>query len=378
MFWKKTGRLENKMILQNDIPFERRVKFLHDNVCEMPSGLGIGETFDIDGADIVAGLKDFLFLLKDLYSDTDLFKTGDDREDYNSLFAGVIFLCTFCTHGKLCHRDGEYSIDINKSVLNQHYRKGNVSQKVRFLERHGLAFSYERSGAECQSMGKATDLVMASKRKPFLLPAVKYFADKTESLAVKYSTGEDEEAWIYNKLGIFAKGDFSASILRTPIHRDSLDPLRSDILATVASHTKDWQDLVHHAVRCRLSCSGFVSFYSTPSWGVSFFEKGKRPLMIFTLASNVVFIEFTLPVEAAERIIHERGGLSKRIRQPIESFRCVRCPKKCKGRNIKRVDGVSLCKGRAEARRIYVTLSMPEDFQSIRRILELVYNGPEL
>lgn len=49
------------MILLNDIPFERRVKFLRDNICEMPSGLSIGKAFDIDGTDIIAGLKDFLF-----------------------------------------------------------------------------------------------------------------------------------------------------------------------------------------------------------------------------------------------------------------------------------------------------------------------------
>jgi len=357
------------MILQNDIPFDKRVKFLHDNVCEMPSDLGIDKTFDIDGKDIIAGLRDFLSLLKGLYSDTEPFKTGDDREDYNSLFAGVIFLYTFCIHGKLCHRGGEYRIEIDKSVLNLHYRKGNASQKIRFLERHGLAFGYKRSGAECQSMGKATNLVMTCKDKPFLLPALKYFANKCDR--------DGEGAWIYNGLGIFAKGDYSASILRTPIRRDSIDPLRSDILATVADHSKDWQDLATQAIGCKLSCSGFVSFYSTPSWGVSFFEKGKRPIMIFTLASNRVFIEFTLPLEAAERIISERRELSKGIRQRIESFRCIRCSEKCKGKNIERVDGVSLCKGRAEARRIYMALSEPKDFRSIRRMMELVYNVPE-
>lgn len=359
------------MIQQNDIPFVGRVKFLHDNVCEMPTDLHIDNAYNIDGVDIVAGLKDFLFYLKDLYTDIELFQTGDDRGDYNSLFAGVIFLYTICTHGELCHRDGEYSIEIGKFVLNRQYRKGNASQKIRFLERHGLTFIFKRSGAECQSMGKATNLVMACRNKPFLLPALRYFADKIRSLG-----GGEGRGWIYNKLGIFAKGDYSASILRTPIHRDSLDPLRSDILATVDGHAGDWRDLVHQAIRFRLSCSGFISFYATPSWGVSFSEKGKRPLMIFTLASNRVFVEFTLPVEAAERIIRERKGLSKGIRQRIESFHCVRCPKKCKGRNLERVDGVSLCKGRAEARRIYMALSEPEDFQSIRRMMELVYSVP--
>ena len=176
---------------------------------------------------------------------------------------------------------------------------------------------------------------------------------------------------------MFAKGDYSASILQTTIRRDSIDPLRRDILAIVADYSEEWQDLVNQAIGYKLSCSGFLSYFSTPSWGVSFFEKGTRPIMIFTLASNRIFIEFTLPVEAAERIIAERREFSKGIRQRIESFRCMRCSDKCKGKKIERVDGVSLCKGRAEARRIYMALSEPEDFQSIRRMTELVYNVPK-
>ncbi|MEM3088589.1 MAG: hypothetical protein QXP20_05700 [Candidatus Bathyarchaeia archaeon] len=363
------------MILQNDLPFSRRVKFLHDNVCEMPPDLHVSKTFGIDGTNIVSGLRDFLFLLKDVYTDMEFFRTGEDRKDYNSLFAGVLFLYAFCIHGELRRRNGEYSIDIDKSVLNQQYRKGNAVQKIRFLERHGLAFSFKRSGIECQSMDRATKLVMTCKDKPYLLPALKYFANKCDRDDEGELIADRQPEWIYNKWGIFAKGDYSASILRIPIRRDSIDPLRSDILATVAGYSKDWKNLVTQAIGYKLSCSGFVSFFSTPSWGVSFFEKGKKPIMIFTLASNRVFIEFTLPVEAAECIIAERRSFSKGIRQRIESFHCMRCSEKCKGKNIKRVDGVALCKGRAEARRIYMILSEPEDFQSIRRMMELVYNN---
>jgi hypothetical protein len=37
-----------------------------------------------------------------------------------------------------------------------------------------------------------------------------------------------------------------------------------------------------------------------------------------------------------------------------------------------KVDGVSLCTGRAEARRIYLTLSA-EDFDSIHKMLDVIY-----
>ena len=92
-----------------------------------------------------------------------------------------------------------------------------------------------------------------------------------------------------------------------------------------------------------------------PSWSISFAAPRKRPLVIFTLGSSIVFVEFTLPVASAEAIIRARNGYSAAIRERIEAFHCVQCPKKCKGSNMIKIDGVSLCTGRAEARRIYLT-----------------------
>jgi hypothetical protein len=123
---------------------------------------------------------------------------------------------------------------------------------------------------------------------------------------------------------------------------------------------------------CGLECSGEWVYYGTPMWGVSFAAKGKRPLAIFTLGPDIVFIEFTLPVNSAEAIIRERQGYAEPIRRKIESFGCVKCPKKCKGSNLTKIDGVRLCTGRAEARRIYTTLSSPEDFQSIHSMLDKI------
>jgi hypothetical protein len=114
-----------------------------------------------------------------------------------------------------------------------------------------------------------------------------------------------------------------------------------------------------------------LHYHAAPSWSVSFAAPRKRPLAIFTLGSSIVFIEFTLPVGSAEAIIRARHGYSAAVRERIEAFHCVKCPKDCKGSNIVQIDGVSLCTGRAEARRIYLTLSA-EDFESIHAILDLI------
>jgi hypothetical protein len=172
---------------------------------------------------------------------------------------------------------------------------------------------------------------------------------------------------------MFLKGDYQAALLGKPVLRDDLDPLGNDVLNTVGAYRQDWIDLVDKLrSKCGLACSGFWTYGGTPAWGVSFSAKRQKPLAIFTLGSNIVFTEFTLPVDSAPEIIRARRTYSDAIRERIESFHCVKCPKKCKGSNMTQVDGVSLCTGRAEARRIYTTLASPRDFASIHAMLDLI------
>jgi hypothetical protein len=158
-----------------------------------------------------------------------------------------------------------------------------------------------------------------------------------------------------------------------PIPRDALNPVGDDLLDTIDEHRGDWVDLVGlFRGRYGLECSGFWTYGGTPSWGISFAARAQRPLAIFTLGPDIVFIEFTLPIDSAERIIRERGCYSESIRERIEAFHCVRCPKECKGSNMVQIDGVSPCQGRAEARRIYAALSSAEDFASIHAMLDII------
>ena len=53
----------------------------------------------------------------------------------------------------------------------------------------------------------------------------------------------------------------------------------------------------------------------------------------------------------------------------------TQAPKACKGSNLIDVGGVSLCTGRAEARRVYSYLRAPEDFASIQAMLDIICSG---
>lgn len=237
------------------------------------------------------------------------------------------------------------------------------------MEHHGFTIRYLSAQGEPTSLSKASQLAITYDRHPDLLPGGRYFVECIESIE-----GSLRDA-AYGKLGMFLKGDYEAAIFRTPTLRSALDPRRKDILDTVGEYRGEWMELVDVWLDERgLECSGFWHYHASPSWGVSFAETRRRPLLIFTLGSSIVFLEFTLPVGSAEEIIRERKRYSKSIREKIEAFHCVACPKKCKGANMTEIDGVSLCTGRAEARRIYATLSTDKDFASIHSMLGIIFS----
>jgi hypothetical protein len=354
------------VIILRDVPFEKRAKFLHDSLSPYPDGPEFGVALSEHTVDVAAGLQAHRDLLRRIYSDVACVEGKDDQARYLELVASMAFLYAVFAFGTLvCERD-RYSVLIAKDVLKQAYKKGSLARRKRHLEHHGFSIKYLSAQDECAPLSKASQVSISYDRHSNLVPAAKYFAESVESIQ-----GGAQKS-IYNQLGMFLKGDFEAAILGKPVPRDALDPLQSDILRTVDAYRHDWVALVGKLRdRCGLRCSGFWTYGGTPAWGVSFAAKGKKPLAIFTLGSDIVFIEFTLPVDAAERIIRERKSYSDPIREKIESFHCVKCPKECQGSNMEKIDGVWLCRGRAEARRIYTTLVSPKDFESIHSMLDI-------
>ena len=364
------------MVILRDVPFERQARFLHDNVCRYPEGPEFAQALsalagELPDVDVAAGLKAHHDALRGIYADLACVEGKGDKARYAELANTVAFLYAAFAFGTLAREGNGYSVRIDKAVLQQEYRKGSVAKRVRHLAYHGFSVRYLSPEGKPTSLSQASRLSIAYDRHPHLVPALQRFAASIASLP------EATHKTSYNKLGIFMKADYPAAFLRVPIPRDALDPLRDDILATVDTYRQEWLGLVGRLRdECGLACSGIWGYGASPAWGVSFSAKGERPLAIFTLGSNIVFIEFTLPIDAAERIIRERQSYSDAIRERIESFHCVQCPKECKGSNMHKIDGVWLCKGRAEARRIYITLSSPRDFESIHSMLGFDYYPP--
>jgi hypothetical protein len=360
------------VIILNEAPFEKRAKFLHDSTCPYPSHTELVEALDQlsrpgDGPRLAEGLKAHHALLKRIYADVDCVEGKDDKDRYlNTIYTATLLYAVFA-HGSLVAQDGRHSVRIDKALLKQTYKKGGLARRKRHLEHHGFTIGYFQGEEECASLSRASHLTVAYDEHADLVPALKLFAERTESLEQSHPQPSGPQ------MSIFLRANYGAVMLGKPTARDHLDPLQTAILDTIDVYRQPWVDLVgRFCDDCGLQCSGFWAYGGSPSWGVSFSAKGKRPLAIFTLGSGIVFIEFTLPVGAAAAIIRQRSSYTDRIRERIEGFHCVKCPKACKGSNLIDVDGVSLCTGRAEARRIYSYLRAPEDFASIQAMLDII------
>jgi hypothetical protein len=361
------------MILQTHVPFEERAKFMLNSMCPYPGSpefaAALRERADFDAA---AGLIACHVLQKRMYTDVDIIEGEDDGARHQDLIAMMGFLYAFSAFGTLACDGDKCRLSIDKATLKREYKRGSFATRQHHLGQHGFSFTYLTPDGEPTSLSKASQLAMAYDRDPNLLPALKLFAAGAASFP------EGPGTPMYNRFSIFLKADLETALLRKHIPREALDPLRSDLVDTIAAYRRHWIDLVDHLHNgCGLGVSGFWSYggAAAPAWGVSFAEGSKRPLAIFTLGPDIVFIEFTLPLDVAERIILARQGFSALIRERIGSFRCVKCEKACKGQNLTRIDGVWLCRGRAEARRIYVPLTTPDDFASIHAMLDIIEGG---
>jgi hypothetical protein len=361
------------MILLKNTSFEERVKFLHDSICPYPDNPAFDEALSQYSGNIADGLRAYHTLMRQIYTDTTCIDGKDDQSKYLDLIASMWFLYAVFAFGTLDCESDLCHVVIDKARLKQHYKKGRITKRRTHLTHHGFSLTYYTEHQPCTSLSKASHLTLAYHKQPDLIPAIKTFAENIVAFEGN-APGKKAENVQYNKLSMFLKGDYETAFLHTPIPRDALDPLRRDLVNTIAVYRQEWQGLVHSLRdQCGLLCSGMWSYGGVPAWGVSFFKKNKRPLVIFTLGPDIVFIEFTLPLDKAESIIRARHTLADTIRKKIEGFHCVNCPKQCKGSNLTKIDGVWLCSGRAEARRIYTTLTTLEDFASIHAILDMIY-----
>ena len=318
------------MILLRDVPLEKRAEFLIKSIRAYPDSpefdQAVRDYAQASGIDIAGGLRAFHDLMRRIYADVAVRRgSGRSGQVSGAHCLDGVSVRSLCPWRELVCDHDRYSVVIDKETLKQQYKRGGFDQRQRHLERHGLSLRYLSGQSECKSVSKASHLALAYDGHPGLVPAVHYFAGSIASIP----QGKLDQL---NKLSMFLKGEYETAILHQPIPRDAFDPFRKDLLDTIDAYREEWLGLVDRFLhQCGLECSGFWAYYGGPAWGVSFAARGKRPLAIFTLGPDILFIEFTLPPSAAEAIIRERRSYSDPIRKGIESFGCAQVSEKVQG-----------------------------------------------
>jgi len=348
------------------------------NIRQRPDAGQLRALLSKEKAELVAGLLAYRALLKAMYSDAQHLKGRDDDAKIKALQDAVILLYTCAAFGNLKTREDCSTIAIEKQSLLSRYKRGGLPQKIRLMGAHGFAAGWTDAEGESVPQSKADAFSIAFPCDKSLIPAMKHFADRIEALEPtgsgkqgRHYTGFSGDS-VTGKVDLFGMADFAVAFGDASLAPYSVDPLREEVLAMAGTRKSAWEHLTRklldeYGLRC------FGRTYLIGQWTISFHEKGKGPFLICGIRYDDVGVQLTVPVHAADAIIEHRRQYSPRIRKGLEGFGCVGCPKECKGKNLVKIEGLTMCTGRAEGRRIYLGAIDEDDFRSIEIMAELAF-----
>jgi hypothetical protein len=360
------------MIISKNVPLEKQIKFMAANVRKIPTAEELRRMCKSDS--IANGLLSYRSLLDLMFSDAECLEGKNDDAKHDNLIATLNFLFACFLKGKVAGIEGIAALIVDKAMLLEKYKKGGIAQKIRLLNQCGLTVSWLSENGEEVSQRNASSAVISYERDDLLVPAVKEFVSAIEATGADHRESPDKQ-FICCMHHLFAKADFETAYLKTALTRDEMNPLREDVLATAGRLGKDWSNLADLLVNeLDLLCAGFFYYEAGPSWVIRFSQQAKTSFLIVNLGYESPFIELTLPVDNVEKAIRQRSNYSVKVLQKIESLKCTNCDSKCSGEKIVHVDGVALCKKNAYNRRIYLMLSLKEDFRSIEAIAKHIYS----
>jgi len=363
---------------QQSTTLAKKLNGMAANIRQKPDAGGLETLCRRERTGIVAGLLAYRALLEAMYSDAQHLEGKDDDARIKVLLETIALLYSCAVFGDLRRRKSGPTLVVEKQSLLSRYRKGGFTRKAQLLRVHGFHAGWTDARGDSVPESKADAFSIAFPGDQSLIPAIKRLAARIErieptdsgrpgtphtSFSADYMTG---------KLDLFGMADFAVAFGGASIAPDSVDPLREEVLAMVGTHRSSWERLARKLLGdCGLRCFG--RNYVFGHWTISFHQSGKRPFLICSIQYDEVRVQLTVPVHAAEAVIKQRRQYSPTMRRGLEGFRCVSCPKRCRGKNLVEIDGLTICTGRAEGRRIYTGALGEDDFRSIEAIAELAF-----
>ena len=124
------------MIIQKDIPFEKRAQFMHDSLSPYPSSPKFAQYLSEQVPGTGDGLRAWYSLLQRYYTDVEWIEGKDDDAKFDVLVSTMWFLYATLVLGALVHEDGGSSVCVDKTLLKTVYKKGGYARREKHLARH--------------------------------------------------------------------------------------------------------------------------------------------------------------------------------------------------------------------------------------------------
>lgn len=343
-----------------NISFERRAEFLLNNVCPLPEEFHLKNTGGAN-AELIQGFVDLRELLIDIYKDKDHYRGETDLEGYHNLTNTVQFLYNLPKAGILKQAGGRYYYTCDKSELKKFYK--NTYQPFKVLEHYDICFTYRKGDKEVAEYRNCQAFEVHFGASDNMALALATLSKSANSVDPKKEYGDG--------FTMFCRTDYNRMVLNQNSERENVDILQENIIRTTAGKQELYIQLVKKLLPLPLNRLAYLNRYCCPFWNINFMIR--KVLVCKTmLFHDFISLAVPLTVGAAQTIISNRKNYPESIQASIEAFGCIQCGK-CKDTNrsnLKLVDGIPLCSGRAEARTIYVELNTPEEADCIGDIIK--------
>ncbi|ULQ60332.1 hypothetical protein K7I13_03215 [Brucepastera parasyntrophica] len=344
-------------MFMDDISFERRARFLRNNVREWKGNIFRDKNGSELTEELAGGLRDIRRLVTRIYDDYDFYSNGNDLKSFHNISYTVRFLYSAAACGVSVERDGQMVLLCDKMEFKGIYKKQNMLP-FEALQRYGITVRYLKTGKEVPSYKNCSQFEINFGNSGSAVQALILLAEKFSSVDEKKEYGD--------AITMFAKADYDRLVSGEPAFRECIDPLREDILNSAAGKRDLYCLLAEKLLKTADVTSCYYQRYACPFWNINFMQN-KKLICKTMLFDDYLQVHVPFSFAKAEELVRNKNRYPSAIKTAIEHFDCISCGK-CSASshdNIRIIEGVRLCTKRTDARTIYMELRAPDEAECI-------------
>ena len=340
-----------------DVSFQETIQSLQDNVCNITEEDLDQITKNEQTDQFRSGILQYQSMIREV-----IIEMGKTSQDYETVIKNIKLmfssLYTICLFGNCEYLEGYSTLKIDNSCLSASIKSAlplmtNMSKPMFWLK-------YFKNETPTTSLKSSTSVVVGSQYPDLLFSLSK---------AVQHIPPKQKNTYYTDLFHLFLKADFPSIIGSTSVNKTEINPFRSDIINMLKGKQDLWKMLLQNFISrssYQTSCSFY--FFKTPKWIVHLLYKNK-PLFIFNLVYNKIFMEFSIPYLKRKDIIAGIQNFSPTFRAKMLELECAKCGK-CDGSSIEEINAVKICKNNPYCRRLNLFIETEDDVKTIILLAE--------